>query len=186
MATKGIWVNIDIMNDTNLTANEKFLLAEVDQLSSLEDGCYASNNHFAELIGITRANASRTIGNLVKKKYIISSIKMGTRNRERSIKMIKTYYQNDNRVVSKRQESKENKQSNKQIKKQVPTIEEIEAYIKEKELGVSASKFFNYFDAGNWIDSNGKKVKNWKQKLLTWDNHAKPTDAPKKKERIWG
>lgn len=28
----------------------------------------------------------------------------------------------------------------------------------------SAKKFFDYYSASNWIDSNGKQVKNWKQK----------------------
>lgn len=52
-----------------------------------------------------------------------------------------------------------------------PTLREIEDYIKEKQLNVDANKFFTYFEAGNWIDSKGNKVKNWKQKLITWDNH---------------
>ena len=28
----------------------------------------------------------------------------------------------------------------------------------------SAKKFFNYYSVSNWKDSNGKEVKNWKQK----------------------
>ena len=59
-----------------------------------------------------------------------------------------------------------NKPSNK------PSIEEITKYILEKDLNVSAKIFYDYFEAGDWIDSNGKKVKNWKQKLLTWNNHS--------------
>ena len=31
--------------------------------------------------------------------------------------------------------------------------------------------FFEYFETGNWIDSKGNKVKNWKQKLLTWNKY---------------
>ena len=52
-----------------------------------------------------------------------------------------------------------------------PTLKEIEDYIKEKQLNVDANKFFTYFEAGSWVDSKGNKVKNWKQKLITWDNH---------------
>ncbi len=54
-----------------------------------------------------------------------------------------------------------------------PTLSEIEDYINEKELNVNAKSFYDYFETGNWIDSKGNKVKNWKQKLLTWNNHAK-------------
>ena len=53
MATKFITVSIEIMHDNNLTPNQKFILAEIQQLSSLEKGCIASNRHFSELIGIT-------------------------------------------------------------------------------------------------------------------------------------
>jgi hypothetical protein len=60
----------------------------------------------------------------------------------------------------------------KKIKKFVPpTLEEVQAYISEKRLNVDAQKFFDYYDAGSWHDGNGKAVKNWKQKCLTWDKH---------------
>jgi hypothetical protein len=52
-----------------------------------------------------------------------------------------------------------------------PTLEEIENYITEKQLNVNAKQFYEYFETGNWVDSKGNKVKSWKQKLLTWNNH---------------
>lgn len=55
-----------------------------------------------------------------------------------------------------------------------PTLEEIETYIAEKQLNVNAKQFYEYFETGNWVDSKGNKVKSWKQKLLTWNNHTKP------------
>ena len=55
-------------------------------------------------------------------------------------------------------------------KEQRPTLEEIEEYISDKNLNVDAKKFFDYFDAGEWLDSKGKPVRNWKQKLITWSN----------------
>lgn len=51
-----------------------------------------------------------------------------------------------------------------------PTLSEVEAYITEKKLDVDGQKFFDYFTEGKWKDSEGKPVKNWKQKLITWDN----------------
>ena len=53
---------------------------------------------------------------------------------------------------------------------QRPTLEEIRSYISEKKLNVDAEKFYEYFDAGEWLDSKGKPVRNWKQKLITWSN----------------
>lgn len=55
-----------------------------------------------------------------------------------------------------------------------PTLEEVEKYIEEKNLAVDAKSFIDYFEAGAWTDSRGKKVKNWKQKLQTWNRYAIP------------
>ena len=55
-------------------------------------------------------------------------------------------------------------------KEQRPTLDEIKSYISEKNLNVDAEKFFDYFDAGEWLDSKGKPVRSWKQKLITWSN----------------
>jgi predicted phage replisome organizer len=51
-----------------------------------------------------------------------------------------------------------------------PAIEEIKEYCLQRHNNVDAQKFFDYFDAGHWIDSEGKPVKNWKQKIITWEN----------------
>ena len=50
-----------------------------------------------------------------------------------------------------------------------PTLEDIKAYCKERGSHVDPQKFFDYFSAGNWTDSEGKPVKSWKQKLITWE-----------------
>lgn len=60
------------------------------------------------------------------------------------------------------------------IKRKEPTLEEIQEYVKEKNLNVDAKQFYDYFSTGNWIDSKGNKVKNWKQKLLTWNSYKQP------------
>ena len=55
-------------------------------------------------------------------------------------------------------------------------------YVAEKGLSVDPVKFFDYFTEGNWIDSKGNPVRNWKQKLLTWDNKEPTPAQPKKKQ----
>ena len=53
-----------------------------------------------------------------------------------------------------------------------PTLEEINAYILERGIhNVPAKAFFDYYEAGDWHDAKGNKVKSWKQKLLTWSRH---------------
>ena len=57
--------------------------------------------------------------------------------------------------------------------KEAPTLKEIQDYITEKDYNVDAKQFYDYFTTGNWTDSKGNKVKNWKQKIITWNNHSK-------------
>ena len=66
-----------------------------------------------------------------------------------------------------------------------PTLDEVQDYILEKGLHVSAKQFLDYFTVGNWTDAKGNKVKNWKQKLLTWEKFAdrKQQAKPDKQER---
>lgn len=56
-----------------------------------------------------------------------------------------------------------------------PILEEIKAYCLERNNHVDPQKFFDYFNTPNtqgktWIDSKGNSVKNWKQKIITWEN----------------
>ena len=50
-----------------------------------------------------------------------------------------------------------------------PTFEDVEAYAKERKRSDLAKKFFDYYTEGNWKDKDGKPVKNWKQKFITWE-----------------
>ena len=63
----------------------------------------------------------------------------------------------------------------KNVKKRIftpPTLEDVNQYISEKGYSVDGKKFFEYFNESGWVDSRGNKVKNWKQKIITWENHS--------------
>ncbi len=59
-----------------------------------------------------------------------------------------------------------------------PSYDEVQAYAEQRGRGDLAKTFFDFFSAGDWRDSNGKPVQNWKQKFITWETHN-----PKKVER---
>lgn len=92
---------------------------------------------------------------------------------------------NDNQMLTNGQPSIE--ENSKEKKSKVnnkaffpPTLDEIKKYINEKELKVDGLHFYNYFTEGNWIDSKGNKVKNWKQKLLTWNGYTESKETKAK------
>lgn len=55
-----------------------------------------------------------------------------------------------------------------------PTLNDCRDYAHEihcwRQLGTD---FYNYYSVSDWIDSKGKKIKNWKQKMLQWYLHDK-------------
>lgn len=54
-----------------------------------------------------------------------------------------------------------------------PTLEEIQEYCKKRKNNVDAKRFFDFFDASDWVDSKGNQVRNWKQKVITWESYNK-------------
>ena len=50
-----------------------------------------------------------------------------------------------------------------------PTLDEVKAYCQKRNNNIDPQKFFDFYDAAEWIDSKGEPVKNWKQKVITWE-----------------
>lgn len=61
-----------------------------------------------------------------------------------------------------------------------PTLEEVQAYAKERGFEHMAKSFYDYFTAGEWYDGNGNPVKRWKQKFITWEQHNSNTEQKQK------
>lgn len=76
---------------------------------------------------------------------------------------------------TKLNQTKQERKVKKKTNFSPPSFEEIQTYIRDSGLNVDAKKFFDYFNATNWIDSKGNKVKSWKGKLQTWSGFNKPT-----------
>ena len=60
-----------------------------------------------------------------------------------------------------------------------PTLAEVEAYNAERGGKVDAKKFWEYYNAGDWKDGKGEKVRSWKQKLITWESKEQTSKPPK-------
>ena len=70
---KGIWIPKEIWLSKDLTLQEKVFLVEISSLDN-ENGCFASNGHFADFFGISKTRVSLVIKSLINKGYIISDI----------------------------------------------------------------------------------------------------------------
>jgi biotin operon repressor len=83
---QGFWIRQEIMDIKGLDLNGKALLAEIEQLSKLEKGCYVSNHTLAELFSLTERTISRRISELKQLGYITTK-EVGKHNNS-SLRMI--------------------------------------------------------------------------------------------------
>lgn len=82
----GVWIPADLYLDQSLSWNEKIALIEIGSLSKTGE-CFAGNQHFANLLGISKKRAESIISGLRAKGYITSELiyKNGTKEVERRI-----------------------------------------------------------------------------------------------------
>ena len=52
-----------------------------------------------------------------------------------------------------------------------PTVEEVKEYCIERQNNIDAEYFVDFQEARGWVLSNGKKMKNWKATIRTWERN---------------
>lgn len=90
---------------------------------------------------------------------------------------------NASKIPNRRQKTKtEDKDNDKDVGKGAkappPRFEDVLSYAEERGIPSLAKPFFDYFSAGDWIDSKGQPVRNWKQKFLTWESKEREKGKP--------
>lgn len=169
---RGIWIPREIWLNKELNATDKVILAEIDSLDIDEQGCYASNEYLADFCQCSERKVSESISRLIKQNYIYVQNFDG-RHRTLRSRVAEIARQTSKNCEAETQNLRDNNIENKIVKKErkeftPPTFEEVEEFAKEKGYLPMARKFYDYFTEGNWKDSRGNKVKNWKLKFLTW------------------
>lgn len=85
---EGVWVPAEYWLDENLTIMEVVLITEIDSLDG-ENGCFASNKHFADFLGVTSGRASQLITDLKEKGYIQATYTTNNNVTQRIIRVVK-------------------------------------------------------------------------------------------------
>ena len=114
-------------------------------------------------------------------RYTLNYSTIGETPEELPEKLRRTIGETPEELPEKLRTQKKDKETIQKKKDIAPDIEEIRAYVKEKKLNIDPDHFFEFFSVGNWHDSKGAKVLNWKQKALTWHRHA---PAGKEEEKL--
>jgi len=64
---------------------------------------------------------------------------------------------------------------------QPPSIQEIQSFLDDNSItNINAENFYHYYEAQDWLLSNGKKMKKWESAIHRWKNNN--FNKPEKKE----
>jgi DNA-binding transcriptional regulator YhcF (GntR family) len=167
---------------SNLKPNAKLLYGEITALSGKLGYCYASNNYFAELYGVSKNTVSRWISDLNKLGFI--NIEVERNEKKQVIKRRIGIIQKDDRAIykmSKENTTSINNTSNINITKE-KFISEVMTFDYPKDM---LEDFINYWTEGK------KKMRYQKQstfeiklRLLRWSKNQKKWDKPKKTSKL--
>lgn len=186
-------VILDFMvKDLKLKGSELLVYALIYGFS--QDGeskYYGSRRYIAEWFNCSLPTIDKALNGLLEKELIIkdeeiiNGVKFNRfRTSKETLQGIKKLYRgsketlhNNTNIYKKENIIINNNIKEKRFKK--PTLEEVQSYIEQKKLNVDATQFYEYFEVGNWKDSKGNQVKNWKQKILTWNKFTKNEERKK-------
>lgn len=182
----------NVRYDNDLNANSKLLYGEISALSNKYGYCVATNEYFSNLYSVSTRTITDWIKQLEVKHYVRTEIET-KRYEDGTIKKVRKTYINH---IEKEQQdhiedlpqdhieenfsynntSNINNINKKEIYKEKfipPTLEEVKDYcLNVRHNNVDYQYFYDYFTEGKWIDSKGNKVKNWKQKIITWERNT--------------
>ena len=73
-----------------------------------------------------------------------------------------------------KEEDKERDKENRTTAKRFtpPTVDEVRAYCKERKNGIDPEHFVDYYDARGWELTKGRKMKDWKAAVRTWERNG--------------
>lgn len=132
MDGKGLWISAEVMADERLSNTDKILLAEIQNLTQLGE-CFAGNEHFAQLLGLSKTRITHLLTNLNRLNLIDINLtyKQGTKEIEKRTitPMVKNDYtpsqiqldpmvKNDHTPMVKNDQDKK-QVFKKQVKKQI-------------------------------------------------------------------
>lgn len=201
---RGIWIPRHIWLDKNLKPIEKILLAEIESLGGLHDGCFASNQYFAEFLDLSKDRTSKLISGLKNKGYITVELSYKEGSYEVDKRIIKAnpssyfclggsthlegggenndyitnnYNINNNNKASKKKTTKEVRHKYGEFKNVLLSDKDLEKLKTEygEEL---VEKYIKKMD--EWIELNGRRYKNYYLALRQWMNK----EVSKKQEKV--
>lgn len=78
--------------------------------------------------------------------------------------------ESDSEIASHNKTKSKTKTKEKTKRKPAPTLEEVQAYFRERKTTIDPESFWAYYEANGWTQGKtGKPIVNWKACLVTWE-----------------
>ena len=169
----------EVRYNENLTPNAKLLYAEITALINMNGECFASNKYFADLYGKSKTTISKWVSELVKEGYVEVKLtyKEGTKQIDKRYIQIKKGASLKKQVNPLLENAKDNNtivNNNTTYSNKKPSIEEIKQYCLERNNGIDAEQFIDFYESKNWYVGKNK-MKNWQAAIRTWEKRKTKT-----------
>lgn len=184
---KGIWIPIEIWQDTDLSWNEKILLMEIDSFTSRGRECYISNEYIANLLGVAERTARGYLSHLVDRNLVkVVSFDGRVRMLESNLIRCQAEWQNSARQSGEKMPHTYNKKTDINVEDksstiytakgtnsfQKPTLQEVADYCRERGNSVDPEAFIAHYESNGWMVGRNK-MKNWRQAVITWEKSTR-------------
>lgn len=189
-------VQTSIMQLKDLSIQAKAIYALLASYTGGKEYCFPSIKKIGEDVNLSSPMVIKYINELVKKNLVTKS-KLSDNPWNHSNKYQVLYMEVDYEdkaglmfeIKPALPSINNNNNNNNNIYKrkfQPPALSELKEYNSAHGLNIDCEFFLKYFTESNWRDSTGKKVKNWKQKMLTWSRNNKDKKRSKTTEELYG
>ena len=179
----GVWLPRDVYLNKKLSWTEKILYVEIQSLDN-EQGCFASNEYFAEFLDVSTTTISISISKLKKLGYV-KCISFDGRRR-----ILKSAFKNlENQALRKlkgrvKENLKHNNTINNSIKLSIKWEDEIMSLDYPKEMKID---FLEYWQEKSKSGKTRQSLeKTWcsKRRMKTWSKNAKKWNHNNTKKSI--
>lgn len=196
---KGIYIPLEIWEDTRLSDKERTLLMEVDSFTSKGKPCYFSNEWIAKRLGVSERTGIRFLNHLIdlglvvvvrfdgRHRFIESNLVRLDKNGKADLTNLAgqscqvchpTYNTSTDCSLSSDEES--HRDTNRARERFVPpTLQEVSEYCASRNNGIDPAAFIDHYTSNGW--KVGKSaMKDWRAAVRNWErNHIdRPAGRP--------
>jgi predicted transcriptional regulator len=170
-----------MMTSLGLSGNDLLCYALIHGYSQDGQGVYfGSISHTAEALNISRRAAADVLNRLVE-RGVVTRKHVVMDGVQRC--MYKAVVPDEAKAPPS---SPPSGRSRRGSEFQRPTVEEVKEYCRQRGNDVDAERFVDFYEANGWVQGRGKRIKDWKAAVRTWEKGSNKTgnNGKQDKERI--